>query len=42
MKAYGFYREALAIDPNLRGAKEYLGEFYLQIGDLKKAEQQLR
>ncbi len=35
------YRKALAVNPDHRGANEYLGELYLQTGDLKKARQQL-
>lgn len=41
-RAFDNYRRALAIDPEHRGANEYLGELYLQIGELEKAEQQLR
>ncbi len=36
------YRKALAIDPNHRGANEYLGELYLQTGDLAKAKERLK
>src|SRR6195256_6782879 len=36
-----FYNEALRIDPRHRGALEYSGELYLQIGDLARAEQRL-
>jgi tetratricopeptide (TPR) repeat protein len=36
-----FYNEALRIDPKHRGALEYSGELYLQMGDLAKAEQRL-
>jgi tetratricopeptide (TPR) repeat protein len=36
-----FYDEALRIDPRHRGALEYSGELYLQIGDLARAEQRL-
>jgi tetratricopeptide (TPR) repeat protein len=36
-----FYNEALRINPRHRGALEYSGELYLQIGDLAKAEQRL-
>jgi len=36
------YGKALKIDPRHRGAHEYLGEAYLQIGDLARAEQQLQ
>ncbi len=35
------YRKALAIDPSHRGANEYLGELYLDLGDLDKARGQL-
>jgi tetratricopeptide (TPR) repeat protein len=40
-EALGYYQKALALDANHRGANEYLGELYLQMGDLKKAEAQL-
>jgi len=36
-----YYQRALAIVPNYRGANEYLGEAYLTLGDLTKAEVQL-
>ena len=36
-----FYDEALRIDPKHRGALEYSGELYLQMGDLARAEQRL-
>ncbi len=39
--ALAYYREALAIDPNHRGANEYLGELYLQMGRLADARVQL-
>ena len=35
------YKKALAIDPDHRGANEYLGELYLQTGDLAKARVRL-
>jgi cytochrome c-type biogenesis protein CcmH/NrfG len=35
------YAEALRLDPKHRGAREYLGEAYLQVGDLPKAREQL-
>ncbi len=35
--ALGFYRTALALDPEHLGAHEYLGELYLATGDLKSA-----
>ncbi len=37
-KAYG---EALAINPNHKGANEYIGEAYLKTGNLEKAEMHL-
>ena len=36
------YNEALRLDPKHRGAHEYLGEAYLQTGNLAKAKEQLR
>ncbi len=35
------YQQALALDPRHKGAHEYLGEAYLQVGDLAKAKEQL-
>lgn len=35
------YEKALAINPDHRGAREYLGELYLQTGNLDKAREQL-
>lgn len=35
------YQKALAIEPRHRGANEYLGELYLTLGDLEKAEERL-
>lgn len=40
-EALGYYQKALALDPKHKGAHEYLGELYLQMGDLPKAEEQL-
>lgn len=37
----GYYQKALAIDPKHKGAHEYLGELYLMMNDLAKAEEQL-
>lgn len=34
------YLKALELDPDHRAAHEYLGELYLQMGDLQKAEAQ--
>jgi len=36
-----YYNRALAIDPNHKGVHEYLGELYLQMNDLKSAQDQL-
>ena len=36
-----YYGEALRIDPKHRGALEYSGELFLQLGDLARAEQRL-
>jgi len=38
LRAYG---EALALDPNHRGAHEYLGETYVLLGDKAKAREHL-
>lgn len=40
-KGIGYYLKALAKDPNLNIAREYLGEGYLQKGDLAAAKAQL-
>jgi Flp pilus assembly protein TadD len=40
-QARGYYLQALAIDPKHRGANEYLGELYLETGQLDKAEERL-
>jgi predicted Zn-dependent protease len=36
-----YYKRALAIDPNHKGAHEYLGELYLQMNDLTSAQGEL-
>ena len=36
------YNEALRLDPRHLGAHEYLGEAYLQVGNLDKAKEELR
>lgn len=41
-KAKGYYDRALAIDPDHRGAHEYLGELFLQTGNLAGAEAHLK
>lgn len=40
-QALTYYNHALYLDPNHRGALEYLGELYLDMSDLPKAEEQL-
>ena len=40
-QALTYYNHALYLDPNHRGALEYLGELYLEMSDLPKAEEQL-
>ena len=39
--AFDYYRKALAIEPRHLGANEYLGELYLETGELDKAEERL-
>jgi len=41
-KSMEHYNVALKIDPNHRGAHEYIGELYLQMDQLPNAEQQLQ
>jgi Flp pilus assembly protein TadD len=36
-----YYMKALALKPDHLGANEYLGELYLEMGDLPKAEERL-
>jgi hypothetical protein len=36
-----YYRTALGINANHRGANEYLGELYLKMGKMKEAQGQL-
>lgn len=40
-KALASYTRALELDPNHRGANEYLGELYLDMKNLPKAEERL-
>lgn len=40
-RGIGYYHRALALDPDLNIAREYLGEGYLQKGDLKAAKREL-
>ena len=39
--ALAHYEAALALQPRHRGANEYMGELYLTLGDLAKAEERL-
>ena len=39
--AFAYYGRALDLDPRHLGAHEYIGEAYLIVGDLAKAEQHL-
>jgi Tfp pilus assembly protein PilF len=41
-EAEEYYQKALAINPNHLGANEYLGEYYLEEKNLKKAQQRLK
>lgn len=40
-KAMTYYTKALNLEPNHLGANEYLGELYLELNDLPKAEERL-
>ncbi|MSO70128.1 MAG: tetratricopeptide repeat protein [Alphaproteobacteria bacterium] len=40
-EAFENYGKALALDPNHKGAHEYIGEAYLMVGNLPKAEEHL-
>ena len=40
-EALGAYRKALNLDPDHRGAHEYIGMAYLQLGQMDKARQHL-
>jgi Flp pilus assembly protein TadD len=40
-RALGYYQKALSLEPKHRGANEYLGELYLLMGDVPKAEERL-
>jgi Flp pilus assembly protein TadD len=39
--ALAHYGKALTLEPEHRGANEYLGELYLELGDLAKAQERL-
>jgi len=38
-QAFTFYRKALDFDPQHKGALEYLGELYVETGQIEKAKQ---
>src|SRR2546421_2906208 len=38
-QAYTFYRKALDFDPEHKGALEYLGELYVETGEVEKARE---
>lgn len=40
-KAMTYYAKALDMEPNHLGANEYMGELYLELNDLPKAEERL-
>src|SRR5258708_8613384 len=40
-QAYTFYRKALDFDPVHKGALEYLGELYVETGEMAKARENL-
>jgi tetratricopeptide (TPR) repeat protein len=40
-EALSYYSQALSIDPNHLGATEYLGELYIEMGDMDRAQRQL-
>jgi tetratricopeptide (TPR) repeat protein len=41
-ESFEAYRQALALDPNHKGAREYIGELFLLLDKLPDAEEQLR
>ena len=40
-EAKGYYKTALSLNPNHLGAHEYLGELYIELGEMKNARKQL-
>jgi tetratricopeptide (TPR) repeat protein len=40
-QAYTFYRKALEFDPEHKGALEYLGELYVETGQVDKAKEHI-
>lgn len=41
-KAFAAYGKALSIDPRHKGAHEYIGEAYLKVNNVEKAEEHLK
>jgi len=41
-KGLDYYLQALKLEPNHLGANEYLGELYLEMNDLQKAQERLQ
>ena len=41
-EAFAYYRKALELDPQHTGAHHYIGEAYLEVGDLANAEVHLK
>ena len=40
-ESLAYYQQALALDPMHRGANEYLGELYVELGEIDRAEERL-
>jgi len=40
-ESLAYYRQALALDPMHRGANEYLGELFVELGEIDSAEERL-
>jgi Flp pilus assembly protein TadD len=41
-RALGFYLKAIKLNPKLKAAHEYLGELYVEIGQIEKAREHLK
>jgi Flp pilus assembly protein TadD len=41
-RALGFYLKAIKLNPRLKSAHEYLGELYVEIGQIEKAKEHLK
>ncbi|MEE8166960.1 MAG: tetratricopeptide repeat protein, partial [Myxococcota bacterium] len=40
-ESLAYYQQALALDPMHRGANEYLGELFVELGEMDRAEERL-